>query len=341
MSFLDSAKGVAKSVAKRLPPVWVADTVKDLYQGNRNVIPGTQSYPGPTGGTNLAPAPYSAVGMLGGATLGASTTNTPPPPAAPTAPPSGGGRAAAGGPTGSSPQVAALRADIIARRERANSIFDALTGAVQALAQEKRGGIEGDFAREQGRAIEDSTNQLNTVARTYRGRGLGDSSYKVNALDEGATAQARALEDLGRQRESGLTQVGSEAETALARINADRGSVGGIDLAQVGRREDGTYDVNQLAELRNSLDERIREAEVQQTQFGTQAGFRGKLEKIAPYGGTVDTLKSALSSLVQSAAPKVVKDRLASAIISNYAPTDAQTWTNFYEEQSRRQPVAG
>lgn len=249
----------------------------------------------------------------------------------------GGGAAGGGGLGAGSPQVAELRSEIAARRERANSIFAALTEAVSALTKEKRSGIESDFAREQGEALEDYTSQSNTLARTYRGRGLGDSSFKVGALEEAGDEYSDTLADLGRQRQAGLAQTGSEADIALARINADRGSVSDIDLGEIGRREDGTYDVNQLVSLKNDLDNRIREAQVQRSEFRSQKGFRGRLDEISPYKGTTTALKSALQSLVKTATPQSVKDKLASAIINNYAPDDAGTWQNFYEEESRKQ----
>lgn len=233
-------------------------------------------------------------------------------------------------------QIAGLRNEIIARRDRANSIFDALTGAISALAQEKRGGLEQQFQQQQQQATEDFTNQSGQLARAYRGRGIGDSSFKVNALDAAGNQFQRAIQDLGSQRQSGLAKVGSESEVALARLGADRGSLAGINIDEVGRRDDGTVDITKLAELRDSLDDRIRQAQVQQTELGTESGFRGKLDQIAPYGGTTEALRGALNSLIQAAVPKAVKDRLASAIISNYAPTDAGVWQQYYEEQNRQ-----
>lgn len=236
-------------------------------------------------------------------------------------------------------QIASLRNEIISRRERANSIFEALTGAVSALAQEKRGQLEQGFAKETENAGEEFNRQSNLIASRYRGRGLGDSSYKTYALEDAGESYQDTLGSLGQQRQAGLGQVGADSATALARIGADRGSVNAANLDEVGRREDGTYDADALRSLRDKLDERIREAEVQQAEFGTQAGFRGQLDKIAPYGGTVDTLRSALTSLAQSAAPKVVKDRIASTIIGNYAPTDQQVWTQFYNEEEQKNTV--
>lgn len=255
----------------------------------------------------------------------------------------GGGARTGGGAAGGGAQTAAqqaqiggLRNEIIARRERANSIFDALTGAVSALAQEKRGQLESQFQQEQTRATEDFTTKGDELSRIYAARGLGDSSYRVNALDKASQEYQRAIQDLGQQKQTGLAKVGSEAAGAQARIGADKGALGAIRLDEVGRKPDGTYDVNALVELRNNLDERIRNAEVQQTQFGTEAGFRGQLNQIAPYGGTVDALKSALTSLAQSAAPTVVKDRIATALIGNYAPQEGGVWQNFYDEESRK-----
>lgn len=256
-----------------------------------------------------------------------------------------GGQAALGGGGPSAADVAAqqqaqelagLRNEIISRRERANSIFDALTGAVQALAQEKRGGLEQQYQQETGRALEDFTDKGDELQRVYAARGLADSSYRINAVDKASRDYQRSLQDLGSAREKGLSDVGSEASGSLARIGADRGAVNAQDLGEIGRKEDGTYDTNALRELRNQLDARIREAEVQQSQFGTAQGFRGRLDQIAPYNGIGDSLRSALATLIQSATPTVVKDRLASQLIANYAPSDSAAYQKFYEDQKKQ-----
>lgn len=229
-------------------------------------------------------------------------------------------------------QVASLKNEIMSRRQRANSIFEALTGAVQALAQDKRGALEGQFAQEQGRATEDFTKEGDNLNWSYASRGLGDSSFRINAQEDASKMYSRAIQDLGTQRNTGLAKVGQEVAGRSARYSADRDSINSLNLDEIGRRDDGTIDSNALVDARNQLDNRIRELGVEQAEMGTEAGFRGKLDQVAPYTGVATQLKSALTSLVQSAAPKVVKDRLASAIISNYAPTDQATWEKFYQE---------
>lgn len=252
--------------------------------------------------------------------------------------PGGGGGGYGGGPTAADIQaqkeaaeVAELKETIAARRAKANQIFSALTGAVQSLAQEKRGALEKQFATEQTQATEDFTVKGDELQRVYAGRGLGDSSYRINAVDRASQEYQRAIEDLGGQREAGLTKVGREAALANARIRADREA---LDAARL--EGDEADDIGSLRELRDKLDARIREAEVQKVQFGTDKGFRGRLNKIAPYTGVGKNLKAALSSLINSAAPQVVKDRLASAIINNYAPEDSDVWQDYYDKESAK-----
>lgn len=299
--------------------------------GERSPTSGAFIGGGPTTSTGLSnPIPAFTIdeqgGPGGGGAVGGASTG------------GGGGGGIAG--AQNAQQVASLRNEIIARRDRANSIFDALTGAVSALAAEKRGQLESQFEQESGQAASNYGETSGQISRAYRGRGLGDSSYRINALDKASQDYQRTVQDLTAQRGSGLAKVGAEATGVLARAQADRESLGGIRLDEVGRRDDGTYDVNKLVELRNDLDNRIREASVQQTELGTEAGFRGKLDQIAPYGGTTNALKASLNSLLQAAVPKVVKDRLAAQLIGTYAPTDATVWQEYYDEQSQKQPVA-
>lgn len=226
-------------------------------------------------------------------------------------------------------EVAGLRNEIISRRQRANSIFDALTGAVNALAQEKRGQLDAQFNQNTQRATEDYVTKGDELNNVYAARGLGDSSYRINAADLAGRDYQRTTQDLGSQHEQGLAQTGAEASGTQAQIGADRGSVNNINL-------DELTDVTSLRDLRSQIDDRIRKAEVQQSQFGTDAGFRGKLDQIAPYNGSNDALKSALNGLIQSATPKPVKDKLANSIISTYAPGDAQIWQQYYDEKAKQ-----
>lgn len=226
-------------------------------------------------------------------------------------------------------EVAALRNDIIGRRQRANAIFDALTGAVNSLAQEKRGQLEAQFQQNSQRAQEDFITKGDELNSVYAARGLGDSSYRVNAANLASRDYQRTFQDLVGGRDAGLAKVGAEAVGTQAQIAADRNSVNSRNLNEIN-------DPNALRELRNQTEDRVNKADVQSAQFGTDAGFRGRLDQIAPYAGINDALKSALTGLIQSATPKPVKDKLAGALISNYAPGDAQIWQQFYDEQSRK-----
>lgn len=227
-------------------------------------------------------------------------------------------------------EAANLKNEIISRRDRANQIFDALTGAVSALVQEKRGRVESDYAREQGAATDAFTKESGNISQAYRGRGLGSSSYRSYALEDAGEAHASALGELGSQRQDALSQVGAEAVGAEARINADRGSLNTINLDDYGD------DANALRQLRDNIDQKIRDAEVKQAELGTASGMRGRLDQIAPYGGTLQTLQTALGNLASIAIPKSAKDKIASAIIDNYAPSDRGTWEAFYNEESKK-----
>lgn len=244
----------------------------------------------------------------------------------------GGGGFGGGGGTAAvrSGEVDNLKNEIIARRDRANAIFDALTGAVSALAAAKRQEFETQFGEEQQRATDEFGEQSKTLSRTYRGRGLGDSSYRINALEGAGKAFQGALTQLGRQRTAGLGEIGATAAGQLASLNADRGSLGDLRLDEYGD------DVGALRSLRNSIDERIRNAEVSGAQLQTPQGFAGRLNQIAPYGGTTNALKGALDSLIKSATPRAVKDTLVQAVIGNYDPDNAAFWQNYYEKEARK-----
>lgn len=233
-------------------------------------------------------------------------------------------------------RVQGLRDEITARRQRANSIFETLTAAVQNLAKDKRAEFEKSFADQQKSATDTFEQESGLIANRYRGRGLGDSTYKTYALEDAGESYENTVTQLGRERKAGLADIGAATDEQLARIGADRQATSYDNLLEVGRREDGTFDPAELIKLRAKIDERIRDAEVQQAQVKTSGGFRGSLNQIAPYSGAVDTLKASLSQLARSAAPKQVKDRIAQTLIGNYAPQDGNTWTKFYSDEEKK-----
>jgi hypothetical protein len=234
-------------------------------------------------------------------------------------------------------QVSDLQSQIVARRQAANQIFDALTGAVNALAQEKRSNYEQGYSQNVQRAGEDFTQQGDQLNNTYAARGLGDSSYRINAFDQAGQAYNRTLQDMGNQRNSDLANIGATAASQQASIGSDRASVNGTPLEQIGVRSDGSYDVTALQNARDQLDQRIQAAQVQQAQLNTPSGYRGQLDQIAPNTQLNTQLQNALSGLIKAAVPQSVKDKLANTLISSYDPANAAYWQDVYNQGQNQQ----
>lgn len=223
----------------------------------------------------------------------------------------------------------ALREQVLSRRGRANALFEALTGAVRGMAKAQRGEFEEGIAKQEGMARTDFQESVPGINRTYGGRGLLDSSYRVNAIDAAANALDRALAELGEERESGLARIGREAETELAAIGADRSSIADLNLGEIGD------DASQLVSLRNKLDDLIRTATQRRSTLRSSEGFRGRLNQIAPSGKATGALRQSLSNLAQAAIPQSVKNRVAEAVINTYIgdSNDADKWRRFFQEQ--------
>lgn len=301
-----------------LPDIWNQPlNASSLQGGSATRLQNTAS------GQDLQPT-AQPIGTLGGGG-GGGGGNAPP-----------GGDNLGGGSLYTSPgapvggDIANLKEEIMSRRSRANSIFEALTDAVTSLAKERRGQIEGQYKEQSNRAVEDFTDKGDELRRVYAARGLADSSFRVMGEDRAGRDYSRALTDLGSQRSTGLAQVGQEAVGQRARIGADRESLNDFNLDEIGDDEQA------LTSLRDTLDKRIREAQIKKAELNTAEGFRGKLDKIAPYTGVNKVLKASLSSLVGLATPKVVKDRIAGALIKNYASEDFDYWNEYYQDEDAK-----
>jgi hypothetical protein len=305
----------------------------------------------------MFPSPWNLQGGTGGISLQGGTGVQQASPiqvqgTAPTAPQVQGyttGGTATGGAIASGPsaadiaaqqtaaQVSDLQSQIVARRQQANQIFDALTGAVNALAQAKRSDYETGYNQNVQRAGEDFTQQGDQLNNTYAARGLGDSSYRINAFDQAGQAYTRSLQDMGNTRNTDLANIGSTAASQQAAIGSDRASVNNTPISQIGVRADGSYDVTALQNARDQLDQRIQAATVQQAQLNTPQGYRGQLDQIAPNNQINSQLQSALGGLIKAAIPQNVKDKIASTLISNYAPDQSQLWEQYYQQQQTQQ----
>ena len=229
-----------------------------------------------------------------------------------------------------------LRSVINNKRARLNKLFDTLTEDVSALVGARRGELEDSFRRETRDAREGFQSKSEELDRVFAGRGLTDSSYRIEGQADAAQQFRRALNELGRQRQSSLAELGKSASEKQAAIRADRQSLATINLNEL------KDDVAGLTSARNKIQKMIIEARKQRGSLKTPGGFRKTLNKIRGPQGQAGALGKQLDALIASNTPKVVKDAIAEGLIGNFGGVDQGLWREYYQNkvQENTSPTA-
>lgn len=270
-----------------------------------------------------------------GKTLGANTGG--PAPSSGGQPYGGGG--GYGAPAGPSQEqldaerAGELRKVIGAKRNRLNQLFDALIDDVDRVTTARRGELQKSYDQELTNSREGFTQKSDELVKTFAGRGLADSSYRIEGEANAATQFKRALDELGRQNQSALGELGQSAAEKRAAIGADRSSLAQINLDEL------KDDVSGLTQARNQISKMIIEAQRQRSSLDTPGGYRGTLNKISPAKGQAQALRAQLDALIQSNTPQVVKDAIASGLIGNYGGVDTDVWNQYYQNAQQQAPA--
>lgn len=245
----------------------------------------------------------------------------------------GGGYGAPAGPTQEqldAQRATELRKVIGAKRNRLNQLFDALIDDVDRVTTARRRELQKSYDRELTESREGFTQKSDELVKTFAGRGLADSSYRIEGEANAATQFKRALDELGRQNQSALSELGQSAAEKNAAINADRESLSQINLDEL------KDDVSGLTQARNQITKMIIEAQKQRSSLDTPSGYRGRLDKISPAQGQAQALRAQLDALIQSNTPQVVKDAIASGLIGNYGGVDKNVWQQYYQTAQQK-----
>jgi hypothetical protein len=288
--------GAARSLSISAPTGWVASAIS-----------------GPSGGGSGGGQPW------GGASYAPSGE--------------GGGGAAPSQEQLDAQRAGELRKVIGAKRNRLNQLFDTLLDDVDRVTTARRGELQKSYDQELTNSREGFTQKSDELVKTFAGRGLADSSYRIEGEANAATQFKRALDELGRQNQSALGELGQSAAEKRAAIGADRSSLAQINLDEL------KDDVSGLTQARNQITKMIIEAQRQRSSLDTPGGYRGTLNKISPAKGQAQALRAQLDALIQSNTPQVVKDAIASGLIGNYGGVDTDVWNQYYQNAQQQAPA--
>jgi hypothetical protein len=205
-----------------------------------------------------------------------------------------------------------------------NELYNLIYQDLGTMTKEQRDLIEKGYAQ-QGQTAQ---TQYETTARAlplqYGAMGVGDSSYYAKAAGSASDLYNQAIQDIQTQKEAKLGELGRAYETQRAALQAGQSQLGG--LPQYGTQADVTALESQLGSLAQ-----------QRAGLGTQAGYRGALQNIAPAPtSTGAQLETKLQELSSQSIPSFAKQTIAKGYISQ-SGQDQGYYTDYFDKLLKQQ----
>lgn len=197
--------------------------------------------------------------------------------------------------------------------------YDSLFGNVRSAAKSQSDLLDKRYNQEVTGLTDQFNQELPKVGRAYASRGTFDSSYRGDAENQATTGFNNQIQDIGSQREADAAKIGQFVAEKEGMVNAEKGLLAKMlgDLPNVN-------DLNELTQLKQSIDRKI--ADVQTAQAGTQsqAAYASKLGEIAPSADRMGSLQATLTNIVNGAAPGPLKRAVAQQVIGSSGLTEEQ-----------------
>jgi hypothetical protein len=197
--------------------------------------------------------------------------------------------------------------------------YDSLFGSVRSAAKSQNDVLDKRYNQEVTGLTDQFNQELPKVGRAYASRGTYDSSYRGDAEQQATTGFNNQIADIGTQREADAAKIGQFVAEKEGMVNAEKGLLAKMlgDLPNVN-------DLNELTQLKQSIDRKI--ADVQSAQAGTQSqeAYSAKLGEIAPSADRMAALQSTLTNIVNGAAPGALKKAVAQQVIGSSGLTEEQ-----------------
>lgn len=197
--------------------------------------------------------------------------------------------------------------------------YDSLFGNVRSAAKSQNDTLDKRYNQEVTGLTDQFNQELPKVGRAYAARGTFDSSYRGDAEQQATTGFNNQIQDIGTQREADAAKIGQFVAEKEGMVNAEKGLLAKMlgDLPNVN-------DLNELTQLKQSIDRKI--ADVQSAQAGTQSqeAYSAKLGEIAPGADRMGALQTTLTNIVNGAAPAALKKAVAQQVIGSSGLTDEQ-----------------
>lgn len=214
---------------------------------------------------------------------------------------------------------AELRGGIRNLIQSMTSMYDLLHGDINNVAAEQRKGLQDKYNKETGALTDQFNQEMPAIGRGWASRGAYDSSYRVQGEQNATDAYGRQIEGLGTAKVADEGKIGTWAAQQRANIENDRGGVNAI-----GALIDSEQDINSLTQLKNQIDQRLRDNTAKRADYTTQGTARQSLMNSVPLTDNSGALGKVLGQIIQGEAPKALKIATAQQIIGSSGLTEEE-----------------
>lgn len=200
-----------------------------------------------------------------------------------------------------------------------NELYNLIYQDLGTMTQEQRKQIEEGFGRQAQTAQTQYEQTARQLPLQYGAMGVGDSSYYAKAAGSASDLYQQAAKDIQSAKESKLGELGRAYETQRAGLQASQAQLGG--LPRYGTQADVSALESQLSNLSQ-----------QRAGLGTQAGYLGALQNIAPTPTTSGgQLETKLQELSAQSIPSFAKQTIAKGYIQQ-SGQDQAYYTDYFDK---------
>lgn len=212
-----------------------------------------------------------------------------------------------------------LRGEITSLANSVKDIFNSRYGQVDAAGTEQTGKLQERFGIESKDITDQVAAESQNIGAAHAATGSYDSSYRGNNVDTVTREGEGQVRDLGSELAENLNKVAQWINSQKAGFEANKQ---GID--QIISRLAEESDVNNLSQIRNTLEGRIADLRASGADNNTAAQNKSTLEAIAPSSARAQQLKTTLSSIIAGNADKGQKSSIAQRLITSAGVSDEE-----------------
>lgn len=208
-----------------------------------------------------------------------------------------------------------------------NNLYNLMYQDLGTMTQEQRNKIEQGYAQNQQANEKSYRETARLLPSQFASRGTASSSDYAMAAGRASDLYDQAIQQIQKEKDQSLADLGKMYQQQMTGLQSAQAQLGGLP------KYGSAQDVQSLESQLGSLTQ-------QRAGLGTQAGYLGTINQIAPTpGASPAKLQEQLSNLVASSIPSFAKQQIAGNQIKQAGlPADQQQYyTDYFQKLQQQQ----